>query len=233
MVIHGFTSTPFSVQYLADQLADRGHPVVTPTLPGHGTKPTDLDAVTWHDWAACVEAEFTALAAQHRYVAVVGQSLGGLLALHLAAKRDDVAAVVSLAAPLWLDGLSGRVARATGPGGWLHRVPWIPKVGGVDVRDPVVKAHEAGYTRISTKGLAQLCAFMRVVDGELESIRAPLMVMHSQQDHTAPIACAMRIASAGHAQRLRILQHSYHLLAVDVERDDVVAECCQFFNAHI
>jgi esterase/lipase len=136
VVIHGFTSTPFSVQYLADQLAGRGHPVVTPTLPGHGTTPADLDAVTWQDWATCIENEFTKLAAQHAHVAVVGQSLGGLLALHLAAKRDDVAAVVSLAAPLWLEGLSGRVARTTGPGGWLQRVPWIPKVGGVDVRDP-------------------------------------------------------------------------------------------------
>ncbi len=233
VVIHGFTSTPYSVQYLADQLAGRGHPVVTPTLPGHGTTPADLDAVTWQDWATCIEDEFTKLAALHAHVAVVGQSLGGLLALHLAAKRDDVAAVVSLAAPLWLEGLSGRVARTTGPGGWLQRVPWIPKVGGVDVRDPAVKANEPGYKRVSTKGLAQLCAFMRVVDGELESIRAPLMVIHSQQDHTAPIACALRIASAGHAQRLRVLQHSYHLIAVDVERDDVVAECRQFFDAHI
>jgi carboxylesterase len=233
MVIHGFTATPYSVQYLADKLADRGHPVSAPTLPGHGGQPTDLDAIRWQDWADAINVEFERLARQHQHVAVTGQSLGGLLALHLAAKRDDVAAVVSLAAPLWLEGVGKRVADATGPGGWLQRVPWVPKVGGVDVRDKTVKLNEPGYKRISTKGLAQLTAFMRVVDGELESIRAPLMVIHSQQDHTAPIACAMRVASGGRARRLRVLQHSYHLIAVDVERDDVVVECAQFFDDNI
>jgi carboxylesterase len=233
IVIHGFTSTPFSVHYLAQQLAAHGHVVSTPTLPGHGTRYQDLDNVTWQDWADAVEGEFERVAARHDKVAVVGQSLGGLLAMHLAAKRNDVAAVVSLAAPLWLEGLSKRASHLTRPTGILRRIPWLPKFGGVDVRDKDVRAHEPSYRRVSTKALAQLNAFMRVVDGELESIRAPLMVIHSQLDHTAPVACALRIASAGRARRVRLLQHSYHLIAVDVERDDVVAECVSFFREQV
>ena len=111
VLVHGFTGTPYEMRFLGEQLADAGFRVHGLRLPGHGTRVRDLDATTWRDWADAVEDAFDALALSCRRVAVVGQSLGGLLALHLAGRRPDVAAVGSLATPLWLEGLSGRVAK--------------------------------------------------------------------------------------------------------------------------
>ena len=109
--VHGFTGTPFEVRYLGEALARGGVTTRGIRLPGHGTTVADLDRTSWRDWAGAVDAAVDGLAARCRSVAVVGQSLGGLLALHAAATRTDLACVASLAAPLWLDGLGGRVAR--------------------------------------------------------------------------------------------------------------------------
>ena len=56
-----------------------------------------------------------------------------------------------------------------------------------------------------------------------------MLVLHATQDHTAPVACATRIAGAHARRAVRILPRSYHLIAVDVERDIVAAEVGTFF----
>ena len=231
VLVHGFTGTPFEVRYLGERLAEAGFTVRAPRLPGHGTTLADLDATRWQDWAEAVERAVDALLMRCRRVAVVGQSLGGLLALHVASHRRDIACVASLAAPLWLEGLSAKVARWTRPEGWLHRVRTIPKLGGSDVRDRRAKADNPCYKAIPTRALGELLTFMQLTDDALPSITQPVLVLHATQDHTAPVACAQRIAERTRAVRTRILPHSYHLIAVDVERDIVAAEVRQFLTS--
>ena len=230
VLVHGFTGTPWEVGYLGSQLAACGYTVCAPRLPGHGTSLEDLDRTTWEDWAKAVERAVDALRMRCKRVAVVGQSLGGLLALHLASHRKDVMCVASLAAPLWLEGLAGRAAHWTRPGGPLARIRTLPKLGGSDVRDPRSKAENPCYPGVPTRALAQLVTFMTVADDALPAVSQPVLVLHATQDHTAPVACAQRIAERTHAKRVRILPRSYHLIAVDVERDIVAAEVVSFLR---
>ncbi len=229
LCIHGFTGTPYDMRYLGDSLARRGLTVSGIALPGHATRVEDLEPLGHADWTAAVLAAHDALAGRCRSVSVVGQSLGGLLALWLSTRRH-VAAVASLAAPLWLEGLSDVVAQATTRGPLAGRVRYLPKLGGSDVRDADEKRKNPSYQRIPVRALGQLLDFMRIVDGLLPEVRAPLLVLHGEQDHTAPVACATRIASrvSSRELRLRLLPRSYHLLAIDVERDQVAAEVGTF-----
>jgi carboxylesterase len=231
--IHGFTGSPYEMHHVGDALARAGCTVRGPLLPGHGTSVDDLARTTWRDWAGAVDGEVEAMARRCRRVAVVGQSLGGLLALHVAARRPEIAAVAALATPLWLGGLSGHVAR------WVTRshigTRWLrqlPKLGGSDVRDRRVRAENPGYAAVPIRALGELLAFMGVVDAALPAITAPVLVLHARRDHTAPVACAARIAERCHARRVRILPRSYHLIAVDVERDIVAAEVSGFVDRH-
>jgi carboxylesterase len=223
VLIHGFTGTPFEVRHLGEHLAREGFWVRAPLLPGHGVTLEELDRTTWHDWTDAIDREVDAMRRRCARVAVIGQSLGGLLALHLGSRRRDLAAIGSLAAPLWLPPLAARVAAST-QRGLLRRVRAIPKLGGSDVRDPRVRAEIPSHRAIPTRALGQLLAFMRIADDALPRIAAPVLVLHGARDHTAPVACAARIADRARAQRLRILPRSYHLIAADVERDIVAAE---------
>jgi carboxylesterase len=230
--VHGFTSSPQSVRPLAEALAAGGFAVHTPLLPGHATTVEDLDVTPRGQWIAAVEAAYDRMAARCPRVAVVGQSLGGLLAMELACRRPDVAAVASLAAPLWLDGLAGKAARATSPGAWLAGLGRLPKLGGADVLDADAKRADASYRWIPTRALAELTALMPEVAAALPRLRAPLLVLHGVHDHTAPVGSAARIQALVPHAELRLYERSYHLLAVDVERAQVAAAVIDFLRRH-
>jgi carboxylesterase len=234
--VHGFTGTPYDMRYLGGELSRAGFPVHGLRLPGHGTRIEDLDATRWTDWADAVEDAFDEMRLSCSRVAVVGLSLGGLLSLHLASKRPEVAAVASLAAPLWLEGLSAKVAEWAMTGviaKYAPRLKVLPKLGGSDIRDPRVKAESPGYPAIPVRALGELARFMRVVEPALDAVKQPVLVVHAQQDHTAPVACAHRIAERTNAVRTRILPRSYHVIANDVERDIVAAEVIHFLRRHV
>jgi carboxylesterase len=91
LCIHGFTGTPYEMRFLGEQLATRGMTVRGIALPGHATRIDDLYDKTWRDWVDAVVAAYDELAARSRGVVVVGQSLGGLLAMYLATLRRPVA----------------------------------------------------------------------------------------------------------------------------------------------
>jgi carboxylesterase len=234
--VHGFTGTPYEMRYLGGRLAHAGYHVHGLLLPGHGTRAEDLDATRWTDWTDAVEDAFDMMRMLYARVAVVGQSLGALLALHLASRRKDVAAVASLAAPLWLEGFGARIAAWSARGTLQRLLPGLralPKLAGSDVRDKRVRDENPAYDRIPVRALAELTAFMRIVDDSLSAITQPVLVLHGQQDHTAPVACAYHIAERAHAARTRILPRSYHLIAADVERDIVAREVIDFLRHNV
>jgi carboxylesterase len=234
LCIHGFTSTPYEVRYLAESLQRRGLTAVGPVLPGHGTSVDELDTTGWRDWFAAIEGEYAGLTRRFSRVALAGQSLGGLLSLYLAAKTPGVAAVASLAAPLWLEGIGKRLSEWTRPGRWLHgRVRRVPKVGGSDIADKAAKAIHPGYREIPMAALQQLCDFMGEVDAVLPQVSAPTLVLHAHQDHTAPVASAKRIGERMKVERTRLLDRSYHLLSLDVERELVAEEVGAFLVKHL
>ncbi|HYU16699.1 MAG TPA: alpha/beta fold hydrolase, partial [Candidatus Acidoferrum sp.] len=157
LLVHGLTGTPFEVRFLGEELHRRGMTVLGLCLPGHTTTPADLDRTSWADWYAHVERGLDRLAARCRRVAAVGQSLGALLCLHLAARRGaELAAVATLGAPLRLD-LAPRALIAA-----LRRAPALAallgplrKRGGSDVADPVMRARNPSYPVLPLRALVE------------------------------------------------------------------------------
>ena len=61
LLVHGFTSSPSSMRPWAEFMHQQGYTVRVPRLPGHGTKPEDLNNVKWHEWTRKIESELREL----------------------------------------------------------------------------------------------------------------------------------------------------------------------------
>src|SRR2546421_3763826 len=96
LVLHGFTGNPQSMRGLAEALAGAGLAVELPLLPGHGTSIEDMLPTRWTDWSTAAEDAYADLAGRSRRLVVAGLSMGGALAVWLAARHPELAGVVAI-----------------------------------------------------------------------------------------------------------------------------------------
>ena len=238
LLVHGFTGSPFEVRYLGERLAARGFRAVAPSLKGHESRdPRGLDPTRWQDWVGSASAALDALKARHPHVAVIGMSLGGLIALHLAATRGpEIAAVGSLGAPLWLPAYARVavpiVARLSHV---LPRFAFVPKVGGSDVRDPEMKVKNLTMNAFPIHALASLIAFQRIVRAELAQVTIPTFIAHGLLDRTAPFASLAEMERRIGARDLTVLElpRSGHVITIDYERERLADEVGRFLEERI
>jgi pimeloyl-ACP methyl ester carboxylesterase len=102
LLLHGLFSTPKLLSNWVSTLESAGYRVHTPAMPGHD--PVDmqlLSRLTLSDYVAHALAAYDAL---DETPIVVGHSIGGLIAQHVAAARDPKALVLLASVPpgvLW------------------------------------------------------------------------------------------------------------------------------------
>lgn len=221
LVLHGFTATAREVEPLADHLRSLDFQVESPTLPGHGTTPSDLQTTTWRDWYRGAEAALDRLAEPR---AVCGLSMGGLLALRLAALRLDVRAVCAIATPMWLRKHEEWAIRLLAP-----LVPCFPKAG-PDLSDPVERRAHVGYRVFPARATASLLDLMSEVRQQISRVHVPALIVHSKRDHAAPVQSAQWLAKHLSNSRLVLLERSFHIVTRDVERETVAHHIGQFLK---
>ena len=108
LLIHGFTGSPSYLRHLAAYLNQWGFHVVVMRLAGHGSTPEILAKTTAGDWKHSALEAWNVLKDLAPRRSLMGVSLGGALALHLAAQEGlAVERVVSIAAPIYLKWMQG------------------------------------------------------------------------------------------------------------------------------
>ncbi len=231
LLIHGFAGTPPELRRLGEVLARTGFRCSAPMLPGHGTTPQELERTRWQDWAACVAEAFDELASQCDDVVVAGQSMGGTLALHLAATDLRVRAVATLAAPIWLSGPLPPLLPLL-----KHVVRWHRAGDDVDLWNPEAVDELHSYGIRPTRSIDELRRVCAVVRNELAEVRAPVLVVHGERDRSIDPRCAREIARrlvGSEAVQLEMLPRSGHAISVDVDRDRVSHDIVQWFEQFV
>lgn len=227
LLVHGFTGSPQAMRELGEYLAERGLSVIAPRLPGHGTTWQDLSARTGEDWSSCVENAFHQAAASHDEVFLVGLSFGAPLCLDLAARYPDgVAGFVGLASFI-----TSRDPRRFLAPAIRRLVRTVPGVGN-DIADE--ESREIVYDRVPTAAAHHVLRYCRRVLGSLGSVRCPMLLIHSHNDHTAhPVNVKLihdRVSSED--KEVVWLDRSYHVLTLDVDRNDVFERTHDFIKRH-
>jgi carboxylesterase len=220
VLVHGFTGSPNEVRELGTYLAEQGVSAHGLLLQGHGTSPNDLRGCSYREWLRQIDAKVEELCEAGKRVFLCGMSMGGTLALNVAARRASearIAGVVSLAAPLRL--IDWRLSLLPLIGLLKRWERW----GRPDIKDERQWERHVAYDRFHIDALRQLLALMAETRTLLPQVRQPLLVMHSRYDHTVlgyNAELIMQSVSSA-SRRLVWLENSYHVLTVDFDAQAV------------
>ncbi|GHH74323.1 esterase [Streptomyces sulfonofaciens] len=225
LLCHGFTGSPQSLRPWAEYLAGHGLTVSLPLLPGHGTRWEDMQLTGWQDWYAEVDRELRALGERCARVFVFGLSMGGALALRLAARHGAAVSGIVVVNP------AVRVHGAASYALPLAR-HFVRSARGLtdDIARP--GHHELGYDRVPLQSAYSVRRFFRLVDGELPQVTQPLLLLRSTRDHVVPPADSARVLSRVSSTDVTetLLEQSYHVATLDHDADRIFEDSLAFIG---
>lgn len=210
---------------LADAIAGAGFSVQLPLLPGHGTTPEDLADRTFSEFEDAVGLAYEALAERTDQVVVIGLSMGGTLALNLAASGVDLAGVVVInpfaepPSPSFPALLRGALAAGS---------RFIPSIGS-DVA--IDGAESSGYDRTPIAPMLSLVEALADIAPRLPLISTPVLLFSSRVDHVVPPAHGDYLSANLTAPMERImLERSYHVATLDYDADLIEQATIEFMK---
>lgn len=228
LLLHGFTGAPREMRPLAEALAASGVSALAPRLTHHGTRLPDMFRTHWHDWATAALDGYYLLRGQCPTIFTLGLSMGGNLALWLAA-QVPVAGVVSLSTPSlpFLASLDWRT-RFAGPLSYL--IPFADK----GPADPGGDPEHVDYPRYPVRAIPQLRALLAATDALLPAVTVPVLLVHSRSDSSVPPANLQHLAGrlGSRTQAVLELERSGHVVTEGPERAQLFAHVLAFVRAH-
>jgi carboxylesterase len=234
LMLHGFPSNPGYFGLVESQLKGLGLPLRIPRLRGLGAEsPEALRGVTWHDWLTDAEAALLDLLTESEKAIVIGYSMGGALALMLAANHGRnldsvilVAAGVQLASPL----APGRPFNFLAPlvSRLLKKWDFIP-----DDTDHYRK----NYTWAPMGAVVSVLDLSRAVRARLPEVKTPVLLIQSRKDavvapESMDIICN-GISTPANLKRMIWFEKNGHDMFHDCEGTIVINEIVNYVRKRI
>jgi carboxylesterase len=232
LLLHGFNDTPQSMAYLGARLNAVGYTVHGLRLPGHGCALPELAREARAGaWREAVQSAFTALHLEYHRVYVCGQSMGGALAVLLAASHSEMPAVALLAPFIGLEprlGWQFRLAR-------LSPAPYHKSLGGErSLHDPVARRAALGPGIVTAQALLALRTIALDAQSVLGQVRVPTLYVQSTLDNRVSAEAGEKHYNAIQAadKEQLWLSGSGHIISADLERDLVADRVIAWFEGH-
>jgi 4,5:9,10-diseco-3-hydroxy-5,9,17-trioxoandrosta-1(10),2-diene-4-oate hydrolase len=231
VLLHGLAATKLSYLPLLPALAER-YTVIVPDLPGHGESDKPRARYTPEYFAKVIHALFDEMGLQE--AAVVGNSMGGRIALEVATRfphRVNSLILLDPAAAGLPFPLYARLLGLLPTGVGAIPVPWRKRIVVTAIRQMFANPEQlarAGYLaaadefiRIYRKGrarMALLSAMRGLIADEPEGfwqrarrISVPTLIVWGRQDRLVPVGLGHRLANTIRDSRLEVMSEVGHV----------------------
>lgn len=228
LLLHGFTASPTELRPLANVLYQAGYSVSGIRLAGHGTHLDELRKTSRQDWLNSAQQGLEELGDTCEQVFIIGLSMGGVIAAHLAAKYPRQVHGLCLLAPafkvqshfLFLAHLL------------KHVVPSIAK--GPQSLAYFQKHGLFAYDAMPVSALAELHSLIRTTTPLLPQVHQPTAVFMGMRDHTVIPNSGLSIWRAlGTEQKILVhLPLSGHILSVEPDAPYITQNILGFLQQY-
>ncbi|KIL52192.1 carboxylesterase [Jeotgalibacillus soli] len=223
LLIHGFTGGAYEVNPLARYLRETTDWIVSvPTLPGHGRN-LHLEDAHAREWLAFAEEELERLWRYCDIVYVVGFSMGGLIATHLAIHYPVSKLVLLSTAALYIN--TGQIFRdlhvmvKDATRRRLHENEWFGHYKYKLLHTPIRATWEFRKIVLTTRPL-------------LSQINVPTFIGQGLMDGIVPPKAARYVYDriGTYQKKLYLSQTSKHLICYASDCNDLFGEIAFFLN---
>lgn len=215
LLIHGFSSSPAVFRTMFPALDDYDG-VVIPVLPGHGQNIQAFSETSPQAWIDCVETECNKLLQRYKKVDVLGISLGGMLAYHLAQTYPLhhvflLAPALALHFPMSLGPMIPKLLQKVG-------LASIKNQGG-NIQDP--KYAELTYRRLPIQAIIHILDMIHSFS--FAPPTCPTDVFLGKHDAVVNSSKVIQLFQSQPHTHIHMLKHSAHVLSLDADVDQICA----------
>lgn len=209
ILVHGFSSSPYGMHKLADNLANFGWDVEAVLLTGHGGSFEALQASTNLQWYRSLEQVYLRFANSYENIFVIGDSFGANMAMHLAHHYPHIRGIVTINPAIFIN--KERLIRLALPFARVFLKKW--KKRWHQVAD-LQNVREAGrHIYLPIKSIVEFYRFIdRFSKTKANKIIVPILIIHSHNDSVSNSRSAQWLYDhwAIADRQLFILQKSKH-----------------------
>jgi len=228
LFIHGFTASPSELYPVAELLHELCACSISGLLlPGHGSRPEDLNLCRWQDWFTAVKTALLGLQEEYAEVFAVGLSMGGLLALYSGLHVPGIRGVSSINAPVFQ---RSTLTTALAPLIRIFRSYWPKQEQG---RQQQLEAEgRFAYDCFPLQAFQSMMELRNQVVRELGDLKVPVLIMQSQNDEVVKSESGRYLAAQLRHREARLveLENSEHVATMGPEKEKIARELAEFIT---
>jgi carboxylesterase len=184
------------------------------------------------EWIDAARSSLLEMRNRSNGVSVVGLSMGGALAVLLAAEMRDISALILIAPYLGMP----RLLRLAASTQWL----WGRLAGELNgrdprsIHDPIEREKNLAYGAVTGRALFELSRVMTRARKALPGVTAPTLIVQSREDpRVAPEVAQFALATLGAKEKKLVwTEGAGHIITVDYGRERVFSEVEKWLRAH-
>ncbi len=219
MIIHGFMSNQKEVEYLKNSLNNISNfDVFTFTLPGH--EDYNFKDINYKDWIDYSEKVLKDLKMRYNDIYIIGHSMGGVIASHLASTNREIKKLVLVA-----------------PSFKYLEIFDNPKILKEKINETIRnrKKYKSLTQRILNSSVKSVIEFRKLVKKYQNcpnNIECEVLIMHGEKDIVVPIKSSEEIFNTINSNKkyFKIISEADHSMIYDYKKEKVAGYICNYLK---